>query len=584
MAEQELDFVSGGVVVQYKRRAARQDRRHLVVMFAGIRPLDSYEFDGRASRDSQAHWLWLKDKFDGQHAYYLCRNLDFGIERAVIALIDGELERLGLTRSQCTLAGFSKGGFAALYLGIKYGFRNIVASAPQVYVGTHTRTNRPKIFAHLSGGGGDREQVLLDSLVPDAVAADQETDRNIYLFSSPQDQFHQAQIVPALPMFAKYANFNYIETDSDLVNEHTDVTRYNVPLILATLYALADNVAPRYGTVRNGNRLDPATVGQVLLRQQERGDAVANLTSGRLSGSVFFPEGVGFLRGHAVRRWEDLAATLVLAGNGTRHEFRLGGNRDAGIGFRYFEDAFCDYRLAAFSSPKKAGIDLGALPPDTYCLQLQLAAPDRTVEVPLRSDTGIGSESQLGGRLFRFRADGGRAVLDIRPVLGAAPGEACFRLRSCSTRGPLLHLAGDFAVRGVEILHRQAARYYLVLHGTAGVHSFELAPAARRGEPDPFGDGLSDYSWAGFGTRRDAGVDLSALAPGTYDAAVSLSCAGGLYTLPAGRSVQITASGSGVTAAVRQPGPESVLFRAGLGRLRPAVLRQRAFRRPARRS
>ncbi|MFD1211655.1 hypothetical protein ACFQ36_06320, partial [Arthrobacter sp. GCM10027362] len=545
MADGEHDFIHEGVLVQYKRRAAKHDRRHLVVMFAGVRPLDSYEFDGRASRDSLANWLWLKDKFDGQHAYYLCRNMDFGVERAVIALIDAELARLGLTRNECTLAGFSKGGFAALYLGIKYNFRNILASAPQVYPGSHTHANRPKIFAHLTGNGGQEERDRLDRLVPDAVAADADTDKNLYVFSSPQDQFHQAQIVPALPLFAKYANFNYIETDSDLVNEHTDVTRYNVPL-LATLYALGENAAPRYGTVRNGNRMDPEAVRQVLQRQRESGAAVANLVSGRLAGSVFFPEGVGFLRGHATSRWADLASTLVLDGNGTRHEFGLGGNQDAGVGFRYFEEAFCNYRLANFSSRRKAGIELAALPPGTYSLRLRLAVPGRELEMPLRSDAGLRSESHRDGRLFRFRSGDGGALLDIRPVLGAAPGEACFRLHRSWARGPLVHLDGDFAVRGVEIPDRQAARYYLVLHGAAGVHSFDLVPGARHGEPDVFGDGLSDYSWARFGTRKGAGVDVSALAPGTYDAAVSLSCAGGLYTVPAGRAVQITAAGGGV--------------------------------------
>ncbi|NKX49819.1 hypothetical protein HER39_04370, partial [Arthrobacter deserti] len=69
MSEQELEYVRGDVVVQYKRRAGRLDRRHLVVSFAGVGPMDNYEFDGQATRESQANWLWLKDKFHGQHAY-----------------------------------------------------------------------------------------------------------------------------------------------------------------------------------------------------------------------------------------------------------------------------------------------------------------------------------------------------------------------------------------------------------------------------------------------------------------------------------------------------------------------------------
>ncbi|MGM0929076.1 MAG: hypothetical protein ACQEXN_05145 [Actinomycetota bacterium] len=584
MSERELDFVHSGVLAQYKRRAAKLDRRHLIVMFAGVGRLDSYEFDGRASSDSQAHWLWIKDKFDGQHAYYLCRNMDFSIEQAVVALIDAELERLGLSRKECTLAGFSKGGFAALYLGIKYDFGNILASAPQIYVGTHTRANRPKIYAHLTGGGGQAKLQALDRLLPDAVAADAQTEKNIYLFSSPRDQFHAAQIVPALPMFAKYPNFNYIETDSDLVNEHTDVTRYNVPLILATLYALAENVAPRYGTVRNGNPMGPQLCSEVLARQREAGAAVANLTRARLAGSVFFPEGVGFLRGHATGQWADLASSLVLAGKASRHEFALGGNEDTGISFRYFQQAYCNYRLARFSSRKHQGIDLAGLPAGTYELRLRLAVPGREAEQPLASSTPLNTESQRDGRLYRFRTRPGGAVLDVRPVLGTAPQEAYFRLGTSWARGQRLHLDGDFAVRGVEIPDSKAARYYLVLHGTAGTHAFALAAGGFRGDANVFGDGLSDYSGAHFGTRKGAGVDISALPPGTYHAAVSLSCAGGLYTFPTGKTVQIRpADAAGATATMHDTAPGPASFRSGIVRLAPAAIRRRIRRRLARR-
>ena len=130
-------------------------------------------------------------------------------------------------------------------------------------------------------------------------------------------------------------------------------------------------------------------------------------------------------------------------------------------------------------------------------------------------------------------------MLDVRPVLGTAPREAYFRLRTSWARGPRVHLDGDFAVRGVEIPDSKAARYYLVLHGPAGAHAFALAAGGFRGDANVFGDGLSDYSGAHFGTRKGAGVDISALPPGTYQASVSLSCAGGLYTLPTGKTVQI---------------------------------------------
>ncbi|NKX56474.1 accessory Sec system protein Asp2 [Arthrobacter mobilis] len=550
MPAHETAFRHNGVLVEYKRRAGRLDRRHLIVMFTGLRPLDAYDFDGRSSRDSQAHWLWIKDKFDGYYAYTVCRNMDHGIEHAVMALIDAELARLGLTRNECTLAGISKGGFPALYYGIKYNFRNIVATAPQVYVGTHARQVRPKIFAHMTGGGGDREQELLDALIPEAVAADRGTDKNIYLFSSAQDQFHQAQIVPALPMFAKYPNFNYIESDSDLVWNHAGVIRYNLPLMLSILYAAAENAPPRFGMVRNGNRLAPGARRKVLERQRAAGGVVVNLSSGRLAGPRFFPEGTGFLRGHAVDSADALSTVLVLAGSGRRYEFPLAADRaDPSVSFRYYEEAACDYNRARFASPKKLGIDLSQVPAGSYELLLRLVLPGQAAEVPLRSTDPVRSESHLDGLLYRLRSDERRAVLDVRPVVGAAPKQAVFRLRKSWARGPLVHLDGDFAVRGVQLPDRKTGSYYLVLRGAGKTHARALVCGGLDGPDIDFGDGLGNYAAARFSTPRKSGVDVSGLRPGRYDVAVTLSCAGAVYTLPAGKTVQITVDDAGTTSA-----------------------------------
>ncbi|MCG2622287.1 hypothetical protein LVY72_10195 [Arthrobacter sp. I2-34] len=571
MSEEELDFVRGDVVVQYKRRAARLDRRHLIVSFAGVGPLDKFEFDGPSTKESQAAWLWLKDNFDGQHAYYLCHRMDHAIEDAVIELIDAELARLELTRDECTLLGVSKGGFAALYFGIKYGFRNIVASAPQIYVGTHTRRHRRKIFARLSGNGGDQEQQLLDALLPDAVEADDATDKNIYLFSSPNDQFHEAQIVPALPMFDKYKNFNYIETDSDLVNEHTEVTRYNLPLIISTLFALSDNAAPQFGRIRNGSRMAPERIQAVLERQRAEGSAVVNFSFARLAEGLFFPEGTAFLKGRPMTGETAPATVLVLNGPGRRHEFPLGAVVDSSPSFKYFDEAYCNYRLGRFSSPKKQGIDLSSLSDGTYEMWLRLAGGDGELEFPARSDQPLQTESPHGGRLFRFRSSGRRAVLDIRSVLGERPGKSYFGLHKSWARDQLVHVEGDFAVRGAEMPDDAAGNYYLVLQGGdregQRVHALPLVAATYRGPEDPFGDGFSDYSFARFRSRRREGADTSQVPPGEYLAYISFSHSGVVYTVAAGKKVEIRIVDGAVSTSIRRAA-------GGRGARRRALMRR----------
>jgi hypothetical protein len=569
----EHTLVQEGVTVHCKSRPAKLDRRHLVVMFAGIRPIDSYEFDGRGSRDSQANWLWLKDDFGGQYSYYLCNGLDFSVERAVIAAIDQELERLGLGREDCTLAGFSKGGFAALYYGIKYDFPNIVASAPQIYVGSHTAKHRPVIHRHLTRTGSDEERQLLDRLLPDAVANDTRRDRNIYVFSSVQDQFHAEQVEPALPLLRRYSNFNYIETDSDLVNEHSDVTRYNMPLLLSVLYALGENVAPRYGEVRNGFRQDPDAAEAGLEAQRSGSAPVVDLKAGRLAGSTFFPQGVAFLRGHAADRPGALSTSLVLEGEAGRYEYPLVQAQDRGIYQTHYQGFFCDYRFGKFRSPND-GLDLAGLPRGDYEVSLVLAAEAARRTAACVSAKPVAAESNDGGDLVTFASDGKGGVVRKRPILGTEPDRAVFSISGQWGRGDRVHFEGTFAVRGTPMTGWGSGRYYLVLASGSTVHSVALASARITDPADYFGDGKRNHTHARFATPRFEGVSLGGMEPGIYQAHISLSAGGALHTVATGRRVRLQEAPDGsLEAAVLGP-PPAVSKRVRARRLMRAVKRR----------
>ena len=569
----EHTLVHEGVTVHCKSRPAKLDRRHLVVMFAGIRPIDSYEFDGRGSRDSQANWLWLKDDFGGQYSYYLCNGLDFSVERAVIAAIDRELERLGLGHEDCTLVGFSKGGFAALYYGIKYDFPNIVASAPQIYVGSHTAKHRPVIHRHLTRSGRDDELQLLDSLLPDAAAKDARRDRNIYLFSSVQDQFHAEQVEPALPLLRRYSNFNYIETDSDLVNEHSDITRYNMPLLLSVLYALGENVPPRYGEVRNGFRQDPEVAAAGLRTQRSSSAPVVDLRAGRLAGPKFFPQGVAFLRGHAADRPAALGTSLVLAGDAGRYEYPLAQVQDRGIYQTHYEDYFCDYRFGKFQASSD-GVDLSGLPRGDYEASLALTAESAERTAACVSTRRTTTESNDGGDLITFASDSRGSVLRKRPILGTAPHQAVFNINSQWARGDRVHFEGTFAVRGTSMTGWESGRYYLVLASGASVRSVPLTGARVTDPADHFGDGTKSHTHARFATPRFAGVSLAGVEPGLYEAHVSLSAGGALHTIATGRRLRLREAPDGsLEASLLGPRP-AVSKRVRARRLIRAVKRR----------
>ncbi len=241
----------------FLERAASEDRQHLTVFFSGIKPDNGYDFVGRSSSGLRSHFIWVRDEWDSLATWYLCKDFDFRYENAVFSLIESRLNTLGLSRNQCTLVGFSKGASAALYFGLKYGYQNIVASAPQTMIGSFARSVFPEIFRNMVGdhfADDTAAAFALNQLIPQLLTSNSvSTSHNIYLFTSEADPQFEFHIKPFLNLLKRFDNFTAFITASDHVQRHYDVTHYNIPLIVSILGMLGENVPPVFGSlVRNG--------------------------------------------------------------------------------------------------------------------------------------------------------------------------------------------------------------------------------------------------------------------------------------------------------------------------------------------
>ncbi|MEV1045429.1 hypothetical protein [Streptomyces sp. NPDC049916] len=237
--------------VHYRFSPAKKGNQHLVVVFADIAAPDDYGWSNGVFDKLRANVLWIRDHFDGRNSYYLCRGMDFTLERSVLTLIATVRNSLGLTPGQCTLWGGSKGGSAALYFGLKYGFGNIVALVPQFLIGTHLRKH-PATARFMMGEVTERNIQVLDRAIPDLVASGANRGAHIYLLSSPQDEQYPVQVEPFLPLFQGYENVNLILSDSPHISGHTEVIRRNVPMLMGLVNFLIDGIPPRLGHVVNG--------------------------------------------------------------------------------------------------------------------------------------------------------------------------------------------------------------------------------------------------------------------------------------------------------------------------------------------
>ncbi|MFG2261927.1 hypothetical protein [Streptomyces sp. NPDC048720] len=244
---------SGTFPVEYRFSHAQKGNRHLVVVFANFAAPADYGWSNGVFDKLRANVLWIRDKFDDNRSYYLCKGMDFSLEQSVVTLISNVMRALDLTPDSVTLWGGSKGGSAALYFGLKYGFRNIVAIAPQFLIGTYVRDVHPGTARYMLGEGVPEENVrAVDALIPDLLRSGANRAANIYLVSAVQDDQYPVQVEPFLGLFQPYENFNFVFSDSPHIADHTQVAGRNVPLLMGIANCLIDGIAPRLGFVRNG--------------------------------------------------------------------------------------------------------------------------------------------------------------------------------------------------------------------------------------------------------------------------------------------------------------------------------------------
>lgn len=244
---------SGRFPVDYRFAHAKNGNRRLMVVFANLYAPDEYGWANGVLDKTRSNILWIRDKFEGVNSYYLCKEMDFGLEESVIGLISSVMRALELTPDDCIMFGSSKGGTAALYYGLKYGFRSIVASVPQFAIGSFVKQHMQPTARFMMGEDiPDRNVEILDALLPETVWRSGNRDADIYLISSPQDEQYRQHVEPYIGHFRDYSNFNFIYNDSPLIAGHGKVTLRNLPVMLGLANLLVDGVTPRIGSIRTG--------------------------------------------------------------------------------------------------------------------------------------------------------------------------------------------------------------------------------------------------------------------------------------------------------------------------------------------
>src|SRR4051812_1381032 len=120
------------------------------------------------------HRLHVLDDLGPRGCYYLGRDRDFFVARAIADLVDARLGDVGLTRSDVVAVGSSKGGTAALYHALTFDYGEAIAAAPQVLLArylTETARAARRVEPRRRRRHPRRDREFLDRVLLETVAS-----------------------------------------------------------------------------------------------------------------------------------------------------------------------------------------------------------------------------------------------------------------------------------------------------------------------------------------------------------------------------------------------------------------------------
>lgn len=149
----------------------------------------------RTLDEFECNKLFILDDFgfDKRGAYYLGNNNGFDIEKDVESLINNIINKLNPNKKN--FVGSSKGGYAALYFGLKYSKSIIISGAPQYILGNYLNLpSHRTILKYIMGDTNLSSIEMLNNLLRTVLEQYKNNACNVYLHYSSNEETYASDI------------------------------------------------------------------------------------------------------------------------------------------------------------------------------------------------------------------------------------------------------------------------------------------------------------------------------------------------------------------------------------------------------
>lgn len=227
----------------------------LIVTFPGFTNSGKFKYRYvRTLKNINAHRLFLLDEFGTRGCYLVGHNRDFKIETVVISLIHSILKKYNLTIDDVILQGSSKGGWMALYYGIKYRFGYVIAGGPQTKMGDFLikediqpmpddqihSFSKIRVADYIAGGHGEEDLKYLNNLLYEQLNINPEDFPKIHIHVGNGDSHFENHIKP-FTHYLDQKNIKY-ELDVEEYHDHNDLGVYYPKFLHKTLRTIDEKI------------------------------------------------------------------------------------------------------------------------------------------------------------------------------------------------------------------------------------------------------------------------------------------------------------------------------------------------------
>ncbi|CUU53000.1 prolyl oligopeptidase family serine peptidase [Actinobacillus pleuropneumoniae] len=531
--------IINGYKISYILKPSRKDIAHLVVLFNGYRHY-GWDFD-KSINFFKCNSLMIVDIFKDEQSCYLGSSGELHFSDVVACLIERVLNRLYLTKDDCTLLGASKGGFAALFIGIKYDFPNIVSSAPVAHIGSWMKNYNQNIATHVMGNNYNEDNIAYyNNLLFTEIENSKNLNKSIYFFLSRNDHFYheygQKELLDKLE--SKYKNLNVFYTESELAFQHNQVTSYFLQEILSVTNLLSQKVYPTlnkhfiddtsYNSIVLPNIRSKAILSHrkhsILLKEE----SINKISMIKIIDGKLFVEGLLYIKNYNSETYKDLNKYISFNSiiNNTMTEYLLGTVPKIEQTRELYEDYLFNYSAAGTATLNFKGIDLSSLENGTYKLNISVTKSNTDRDYKsLVLDKQINHKYIYKDCEYYLVSRKNDTFLTKRNILGDKNISSLFTLNSYWVRESRFHIEGEYIIKGLAMPDFHIGNYYLVAKNLTSneTYSYLLGQVKKNDLSKKLNDIYGNYVSCYYATMKFEGIDTQIWENGEYELYVSLS-------------------------------------------------------------